>query len=85
MHWRTKRKIEARRERARRAAEVRWARDRARRDEMAGSAPVAPLQERGGRWFVGLRDNRDGEEAWIPFRSWADLRRRLEMVMRNLS
>ena len=87
MHWRTKRKIEAARERARHAAEVRWARDRARRDAAAmadGGSRMAEMK-RGNRWFIGMRDNWDGSEAWIPFRSWADAKRRMEMVMRNLA
>jgi hypothetical protein len=38
----------------------------------------------GPRWSVGLRDNWQGEEGWVEFRSFRDLVRRFRVAMANL-
>ena len=54
---------------------------REKRMELHRGEPVYPARP---RWSIGLRDNWSGEEAWIVFRSWRDIIRRVNVVRANL-
>jgi hypothetical protein len=82
MHWRTRKKIEALRERGRRGAARRWELDRQRRDLAADrSASPELCAISNPRWEITLRDVWTGESGTIVFRSWRDLQRRLSAAI----